>query len=83
MKVMQGMLSMLQKLIKFLIGGNSATLAVVYTIGHIVIAMTTTYLITGTTLELAALNALIEPCINGVWFYILHRTWRHFSSHPS
>jgi len=61
---------------KKLIGGSSASLAIVYTCGHILIAMTTTYLITGATLELAALNALVEPCINGVWFYILHSIWR-------
>ena len=65
----------MQKLIKYFLGGNSMFLAIIYTIGHILIAMTTTYIITGAALELAALNALVEPCINGVWFYILHSTW--------
>ena len=23
-----------------------------------------------------ALDALIEPCINGIWFYFLHTTWK-------
>ena len=61
---------------KKIVGGNGAILAVVYTFGHIFIAMATTYFITGATLELAALNALVEPCINGVWFYLLHSIWR-------
>ena len=64
---------------KKLMNSSSLTLALIYTLGHVVIAMTTTYFITGTTLNLAALNALVEPCINGVWFYILHTTWRKFS----
>ena len=64
---------------KKLMNKSSLTLALIYTLGHIVIAMTTTYFITGTTLNLAALNALVEPCINGVWFYILHTTWRKYS----
>jgi len=65
---------------KKLMNSSSLTLALIYTLGHVVIAMTTTYFITGTTLNLAALNALVEPCINGVWFYILHTTWRKFNN---
>ena len=57
------------------VGYSSATLAAIYTIGHIFIAMICTYLITGATLELAATNAIVEPCVNGVWFYILHRAY--------
>ena len=64
------------KLLKRLIGGSSATLAIIYTLGHIIIAMTCNRLITGAALDLAALDAIIEPCINGVWFYILHNTWK-------
>ena len=64
------------EVIKKLVGGSSVTLAIVYTLGHVFIAMATTYFITGSTLELAALNALVEPCINGVWFYILHSVWK-------
>ena len=65
---------------KKLMNSSSLTLALIYTLGHVVIAMTTTYFITGTTLNLAALNALVKPCINGVWFYILHTTWRKFNN---
>ena len=46
-------------------------LAIIYTLGHILIAMTCNRLLTGAPLNLAALDALIEPIINGFWFYIL------------
>tara|TARA_E500000178_G_scaffold88182_1_gene87016 strand:+ start:1516 stop:1761 length:246 start_codon:yes stop_codon:yes gene_type:complete len=55
--------------------GTSIGRAVIYTIGHIVIAMTCNNLITGAPLKLAALDALIEPMINGVWYYILDKAW--------
>jgi len=62
-------------LIKKLIGHSSFARAVIYTIGHIVIAMTCNRLITGADLELAALDALIEPIINGGWFYMLDKLY--------
>ena len=58
--------------LKKVIAGSSVTLAVIYTIGHIVIAMTVVTLMTGASLWEAGSVALIEPAINGVWFYILH-----------
>jgi uncharacterized membrane protein len=65
-------------LIKKLIGGSSFTLAVIYTLGHILIAIACVVIITGTSVELAALDAVIEPIINGVWFYVLHRAYKKF-----
>ena len=65
------------ELLKRIIGGSSLGLAVVYTIGHIIIAMASVKIITCATLELEALDDVVEPIINGVWFYILHRTWKH------
>ena len=62
-------------LLKRIIGDSSVVLAVIYTIGHIFIAMTCNYLITGARLELAAVDALVEPIINGFWFYALHKLW--------
>lgn len=67
-------------LLKKLIGGSSLVLAVVYTIGHIVIAMICNNLITGAAFELAAIDAVVEPIINGVWFYILHNSWKRFKA---
>ena len=61
---------------KKIIEHDSIFLAGIYTVGHIFIAMTCTLLITGTSLDLAALDALIEPIINGFWFYFLHKFWK-------
>jgi len=67
------------KLLEKLIGGSSLGLAITYTLGHIIIAMIVVKLITGATLEMAALDAVIEPIINGVWFYILHRAYKKYN----
>lgn len=62
--------------LKRLIAGSSATLAIIYTFGHIVIAMTVVSLMTGASLWEAGAVALVEPAINGCWFYVLHSTWK-------
>jgi len=67
-------------LLKKVIGGSSLQLAVVYTIGHILIAMTCNRMITGADWALAGADALIEPIINGFWFYILHKGYKVYSS---
>ena len=54
---------------------GSVIRAIIYTIGHIIIAMTCNRIITNTSFELAALDAIIEPIINGVWFFMLDRLW--------
>ena len=50
---------------------DNLVLAVIYTIGHILIAITCNRIITGATLDMAAADAFIEPIINGFWFYLL------------
>ena len=65
---------------KELMKKSSLTLAVIYTLGHICIAMTVVSVLTGSSLWEAGLVALIEPSINGVWFYVLHKTWKRFQS---
>ena len=62
--------------LKRIIRGSSLILALIYTLGHICIAMAVVTLLTGASLWEAGLVALIEPSINGVWFYILHSTWK-------
>ena len=66
----------IQGALKKLVTGSSVGLAVIYTLGHIVIAMTVVSIMTGASLWEAGAVALIEPSINGVWFYILHSTWK-------
>ena len=68
------------ELLKRLLKGNSVVLAVIYTLGHIVIAMTVVSLMTGASLWEAGAVALIEPSINGLWFYILHSLWKKFNT---
>ena len=46
-------------------------LSIVYTIGHISVAMACNRIITGASLDMAAADAFIEPIINGFWFYVL------------
>jgi len=58
---------------------SSLALAIVYTLGHILIAMNVVYWLTGASLFQAGLVALIEPTINGLWFFILHKTWMNIN----
>ena len=55
---------------------SSITFALIYTVGHVIIAMTVVSVMTGASLWEAGTVALIEPAINGVWFYVLHSLWR-------
>ena len=55
-------------------------LAIIYTIGHILIAMTCNRLLTGAPLNLAAIDALIEPMVNGVWFYFLFEVFNKYKA---
>ena len=66
--------------LKKVIAGSSVTLAVIYTLGHIVIAMSVVTIMTGASLWEAGTVALVEPAINGVWFYILHSIYKKFST---
>tara|TARA_B100001173_G_C15664117_1_gene410726 strand:+ start:176 stop:415 length:240 start_codon:yes stop_codon:yes gene_type:complete len=66
----------IQGAIRKLISGSSIGLAVIYTLGHIVIAMTVVSVMTGASLWEAGAVALVEPSINGVWFYVLHKTYK-------
>ena len=59
-----------------LLTSSSLALALIYTFGHVIIAMTVVSLMTGASLWEAGAVALIEPSINGVWFYILHTGWK-------
>ena len=55
-------------------------LAFFYTIGHILIAMTCNRLLTGAPLNLAAIDAFVEPMVNGLWFYILFEIFYKYKS---
>mgnify|MGYP001185284381 FL=1 len=59
---------------------DSLLLTIIYTLGHFIIAVLCVTLITGTSLELATIDALVEPLINAVWFYALHKMYTKFKS---
>ena len=66
----------IQGAFKKILTGSSLGLALIYTLGHIIIAMSGGTALTGASLWEAGAVALIEPSINGVWFYILHKGWK-------
>ena len=57
--------------------GDSILLSVVFFIGHILIAMTVVSLMTGASLWEAGAVAVVEPAINSIWFYIVHKIYDH------
>ena len=68
----QGIQGAFTKLLK----SSSFGLALIYTIGHVIIAMTVVSVMTGASIWEAGAVALIEPSINGVWFYALHKCYK-------
>jgi len=52
---------------------NSLLLTTIYTTGHFIIAVMCAICITGAELHLASVDALVEPLLNAVWLYLLHR----------
>ena len=57
---------------------ESILLALIFFIGHIIIAMVVVSLITGASIWEAGVVALVEPAVNSVWFYVLHKLWKKF-----
>ena len=59
---------------------ESLVLALIFFVGHIIIAMAVVSIITGASIWEAGAVALVEPAVNSVWFYILHKLWKKFSN---
>ena len=57
---------------------ESLLLAIIFFIGHIIIAMIVVSAITGASIWEAGAVAIIEPAINSVWFYILDTIWKRY-----
>ena len=55
--------------------GNSLAFALTFSFGHVCIAAMVVFAITGATIFESGLVALVEPSINAVWLYILHKIW--------
>ena len=54
---------------------DSMLLTIIYTIGHFLIAVSCVYVITGASLQLATIDALVEPLLNALWLYVLHKSY--------
>ena len=57
---------------------ESILLALIFFLGHILIAMMVVSIITGASIWEAGAVALVEPAVNSVWFYVLHKLWKKF-----
>ena len=64
---------------KNFIKDDSLLLASIFFVGHVVIAMIVVSIITGASFWEAGAVALIEPAINSIWFYFLHKIWKKYS----
>jgi uncharacterized membrane protein len=61
-----------------LIATTSVGRALVYTIGHIIIAMSVVSIVTGASILESGVVALVEPTINGFWYYMLDKIWSKY-----
>lgn len=48
---------------------------IVFTIGHFIIAAVVISIVTGAPLHKAITASVIEPLINGMWYFVLDRIW--------
>ena len=61
--------------LKKIAGTSSLALAIIFFIGHVIIAMTVVKLMTGASIWEAGAVALVEPAVNSIWFFVLHKGW--------
>ena len=56
---------------------NSGTLwrTMVYTLGHFIIAAVCVWYFTGAQFLMAVTDAIVEPLINGAWYFVLDKFW--------
>ena len=48
---------------------------IIYTIGHMFIAVSCLMVIADVPFSVAITDAIVEPLLNGVWYYFLDRYW--------
>tara|TARA_B100001123_G_C14591565_1_gene742163 strand:- start:321 stop:554 length:234 start_codon:yes stop_codon:yes gene_type:complete len=48
---------------------------IIYTIGHMFIAVTCLMMIASVPFSIAITDAIVEPLLNAVWYYVLDRYW--------
>lgn len=52
----------------------------IYTTGHFLIAATCVMYFTGAEFWVAVTDAIVEPLINAVWYFVLDRIWTTFNT---
>ena len=57
------------------LNNNGSILTIVYTIGHMCIAICCLMAIARVPFMIALTDAIVEPLINSVWYYVLDRYW--------
>lgn len=48
---------------------------IIYTLGHFLIAATCVWYFTGASFIAAITDAIVEPLLNAVWYFVLDRYW--------
>lgn len=61
---------------------GSVLRTIIYTIGHIGIAIICVVTITGSDVTLATVDAVVEPLINAVWYFVLDYLWTKYAYNP-
>ena len=64
---------------KNLLKNSSLALTIIFFIGHVLIAMAVVSIITGASFWEAGAVAIVEPAVNSIWFYALHKIWKKYS----
>ena len=54
---------------------GSLVRALVYTIGHFIIAITVLILVADVSFAVALTDAIVEPLANTVWYFLLDKFW--------
>ena len=62
-------MSIVSQALATILNGSSLVFTLVFSLGHILIAATVVYLVTGATILESGAVALIEPSVNAVWLY--------------
>ena len=70
--IMENRLKNLEKKVKEM---TILLVAIIFFVGHIIIAMTVVSLVTGASIWEAGAVALVEPAVNSIWFFVLHKVW--------
>ena len=75
LKLVKIIINKILNIFQKILNTSSLKLTVIYTIGHIIVAIIVVRIITGASWWDAGAVAMVEPLINGAWFYVLHKVW--------